>query len=58
MCYCSFILMHCSWNMNSAKGTGLKKKKKETLTLDAHQCYPNTALISSFLVLIFLDLDK
>ena len=27
--YCSFAYLHCSWPINSAKGTGPKKKKKK-----------------------------
>ena len=25
--YCSYVLVHCSWDTNNAPGAGLKKKK-------------------------------
>ena len=44
--YCSFVLMHCSCPINSARGVGKKKKKKrqnaETWTTKRD---PNGALI-------------
>ena len=40
--------MHCSWDMNSVSGVGLKKKKKtnnaDVDALDVDAAYPNGAL--------------
>ena len=43
--HCSFALMHCSWDMNSARGASQIKKKKKKGKTQTPKRDPNRALI-------------